>query len=803
MESKAGVEEKRVKSTIIRRRAKVETPTPEPEAAPAPAVVVDSPVVEEVKAATVAPVVPQEVATPAPQAPVTRVISTTPKTPITPVRTGNYISAPVLRTGLDKPKTTTPPPSSQAAKPAVARPGGVPGAPEEAPTEEEAAAAAAKDKARKPAKRKSRDELDMEMIERAGGLRRAAELMEFAPERLERVFKPDRNAKKKKKVVVREFKKTEITTPKAIKRVIRIEGAIRVSDLAHNMSVKASDVLKKLMALGMMANINQVVDADTALLVAQEFGYEVENVEFKESEFLENLHQNKTEDDESLASRPPIVTVMGHVDHGKTSLLDAIRSAQVAEGEAGGITQHIGAYEVKSSKGLITFVDTPGHEAFTAMRARGAQVTDIVILVVAADDGVMPQTVEAVHHAKAANVPLIVAVNKIDKPSADPGRVERGLMEHGLISEQLGGDTMFIKVSAKTKQGIDELLDMISLQAEVLDLKANPNKKAVGTVIEARLDKGRGPVATVIVQEGTLKVGDIVVAGTGMGKVRALLEYTGQQAKEAGPSKPVEILGLSEVPSAGDKFHVMNSEEEARELASHRSNKIKEQKQLQASQPVRLEDLYAKAAAGELPELRVIVKSDVQGSVEALKEILGKIPSDKAKVMVLHSGVGAITESDVMLAVASKAIIFGFHVRPDGKARDLAEREKIQIRSYNIIYEVVDEVKKAMAGLLKPTYQEKYLGRADVRQVFTVSKVGAIAGCGVTDGKIIRSASVRLLRDNAVIYTGKIGSLKRFKDDAKEVTLGMECGIGIENYNDVKAGDQIECFHVEEIAAQL
>ncbi len=794
MESKAGVEEKRVKSTIIRRRAKVETPT-----ADVAATVVDP--VEEASA----PVVETKPLVSEPE-----VLTTTVKTeiiqkpiasrPIMPPRTGTHIGGPVLRTGLDKPRPA--PATATLARPGI--PGTLP--PKEGtgtPEDEAAAAAAAKDKLRKPAKRKSRDELEMEMIDRAGGLRKAAELMEFAPERLERVFKPDRNSKKKKKVIVKEFKKTEITTPKAIKRVIRIEGAIRVSDLAHSMSVKASDVLKKLMVLGVMATINQVVDSDTALLVAQEFGYEVENVEFKETEFLENLHQKTDEKEEMLVARPPIVTVMGHVDHGKTSLLDAIRSAQVAEGEAGGITQHIGAYEVKSSKGPITFVDTPGHEAFTAMRARGAQVTDIVILVVAADDGVMPQTIEAVHHAKAANVPLIVAVNKIDKPSADPARVERGLMEQGLVSEQLGGDTIFVKVSAKTKQGIDELLEMVSLQAEVQALKSNPNKKAVGTVIEARLDKGRGPVATVIVQEGTLRVGDIVVAGTGMGKVRALIDSFGNQVKDAGPSKPVEILGLSEVPLAGDKFHVMNSEEEARSLAEHRNKKIKEQKQLQASQPTRLEDLYAKAAEGTLPELRVIVKSDVQGSVEALKEILGKIPSDKARVTVLHSAVGGVTESDVMLAVASKAIIFGFHVRPDAKARELAEREKIQIRSYNIIYEVVDEVKKAMSGLLKPTYQEKYLGRAEVRQVFTVSKVGTIAGCGVLDGKILRSASVRLLRDNAIVYTGKIGSLKRFKDDAREVTTGMECGIGIENYNDVKVGDQIECFQVEEIAGQL
>jgi len=744
MDVKAGVEEKRVKSTIIRRRAKVET-TPPPEE-----------------------VVP--VSTEAPEKTATE-------------KTASAVSQKTEAAKTTEIKTSTS---------TTTRPGVVAVEP-----------VSEKDKPKKTAKKKSRDELEMEMIERAGGLKKAAELMEVAPERLERVFKPDKNSKKKKRVLMhsKEFKKTEITTPKAIKRVIRMEGAMTVADLSHRMSVKAGDVLKKLMDLGVMVTINQLIDSDTSLLVAHDFGYEVENVSFQEDSVLEN--KTEQEDPALKKVRPPIVTVMGHVDHGKTSLLDAIRSAQVAAGEAGGITQHIGAYDVTIPKGTITFIDTPGHEAFTAMRARGAQVTDIVILVVAGDDGIMPQTIEAIHHSKAANVPIIVAVNKMDKPEADLGRVERGLMEHGLVSEKLGGDTIILPVSAKTKQGVEELLEMILIQSEVLELKANPDKRAVGTVIEARLDKGRGPIVTIVVQEGTLKVGDIVVAGAAAGKVRALIDSQGSNIKEAGPSKPVEVLGLSDVPMAGDKLYAMDSEEDARLIAEHREKKVRELKQQAAVQPTRLEDLYAKVAQGELPELRIIVKADVQGSVEALKEVLAKLSNDRVRISILHGGVGAVNESDVMLAVASRAIIIGFQVRPDSKARELAEREKIQIRSYSIIYEVVDEMKKAMEGLLKPTYEEKYLGRAEVRQTFTVSKVGTIAGCGVMDGKIVRSASARLLRDGTVVYQGKLSSLKRFKDDAREVTTGLECGIGIENYNDVKVGDIIEAFIIEEIAGKF
>ncbi|HSA58141.1 MAG TPA: translation initiation factor IF-2 [bacterium] len=762
-----------MKATVIRRRAKAE---PEAPAAPAPAP-------EPAEAA------PASEAAAALEATVSEGKAAAPAAP-----TAAAPSATAPRSPSDKLVAVV---TQVAPRPAV-RPG-VAGA----PPMSEAAEAAERERLKKAqARRKSRDELEMEMIERAGGLKKAADLMESAPERLERVFRPEKSSKKKHKILAkRDFKKTEITTPKAIKRIVRIEGAITVADLAKRMSVKATDVVKKVIDLGTMATVNQALDTDTATLVAHEFGYEVENVAFAEASILDK--PEAVEDQGEKQHRPPIVTVMGHVDHGKTSLLDAIRKTQVAAGEAGGITQHIGAYDVQTPKGKITFIDTPGHEAFTSMRARGAQVTDIVILVVAADDGIMPQTVEAINHAKAAKVPILVAINKIDKPEADVGRVERGLMEHGLVSERLGGDTILLPVSAKTGKGVEELLEMILIQSEVLDLKASETKRALGTIIEARLDKGRGPVATVIIQEGTLRVGDIIVAGLAYGKVRALVDALGKSIKEAGPSKPVEVLGLSSVPMAGDKLNAMESDEDARTIADHREKKAREVRTQAGVLPTRLEDLYAKTVKGGLPELKVIVKGDVQGSVEALREALQKIKSEKVTVAVIHTAVGAVTESDVMLAVASNAIIIGFNVRPDSNARNLAEREKIQIRTYNIIYDVIEDMKKAMEGLLQPTYEEKYLGRAEVRQIFTISKVGTIAGCFVTDGKILRSASVRLLRDGKVVTQGKISSLKRFKEDAREVATGIECGIGIENYNDVKAGDVIEAFEIQEFATKL
>ncbi|HIE08009.1 MAG TPA: translation initiation factor IF-2 [Desulfarculaceae bacterium] len=592
--------------------------------------------------------------------------------------------------------------------------------------------------------------------------------------------------------------KTEITMPKMIKRVVKITDAITVGELAKKMGVKAGEIITKLMGMGSMVTINQMIDFDTATLVAEEYGHTVENVAFDEELVLK-----RTEDiPEDMVRRPPVVTIMGHVDHGKTSLLDAIREARVAEGEAGGITQHIGAYMVSLEKGDISFVDTPGHEAFTSMRSRGAGVTDIVILVVAADDGVMPTTIESINHAKAAEVPIIVAINKIDKDNARPDEVRRQLSEHGLQSEDWGGDTIFVEVSAKLQQNLDSLLEMVLLQAEMMEIVANPNKAASGVVLESRLDRGKGPIATVLVQEGTVKSGDFVVAGLYSGRVRALLDDKGRQIESAGPSIPVEILGLSGVPSAGDDFNVVQSEKKAKELTSNRQHKARE-KDISKTSKISLEDLFEQMEEGTVEQLNVIVKGDVQGSVEAVSESLKKQATSKVKVDVVHAAVGGVKEADVMLAAASQAIIVAFNVRPDLKAQHLAERENVDIRLYSVIYDLLDDLKKAMEGLLAPDIREVYLGRAEVREAFNVSKVGTIAGCRVIDGKVKRNADIRLLRDDVVIVEGKISSLKRFKDDAKEVASGFECGIGIENYNDIKAGDVIEAFVMEEVAAKL
>lgn len=593
-------------------------------------------------------------------------------------------------------------------------------------------------------------------------------------------------------------RKTEITVPKAIKRIIKISESITVGELAKRMGIKATDLIRVLMKMGMMVTINHPLDVDTATLVAAEFGYEIENVAIDVDEMLESVPDAP----ESLRKRPPVVTIMGHVDHGKTSLLDAIREANVIAGEAGGITQHIGAYDVELNGRKITFLDTPGHEAFTAMRARGAKVTDIVILVVAADDGVMPQTREAVNHSKAAGVPIIVAINKIDKPEAKPERVKQELMEFGLVSEEWGGETIFVEVSAKKRVNLPELLEMVLLQADVMDLKANPDKDARGTIVEAKLDRGRGPVATVLVQEGTLKVGDYFVAGVHSGRVRAMQNDRGDKVTEAGPSMPVEVIGFTGVPDAGDVFISLVDEKRAKEIASHRQQKFRET-ELAKHSKMSLEQLYDKIQKGEVKDLNAIVKADVQGSVEAVSESLRKLSTDAVRLNVIHSSVGAITETDVNLASASNAIILGFNVRPEPKASALAEKEGVDIRLYNIIYDAVEDIKKAMEGLLEPTLREKYLGRAEVREVFSVPKVGNVAGCYVQDGKMIRNAQVRLLRDNVVIYEGKMSSLRRFKDDVKEVATGYECGIGLENYNDIKVGDVIEDFEIEKIATTL
>ena len=621
-------------------------------------------------------------------------------------------------------------------------------------------------------------------------------------EKRERVFEPGpksgKGKKKNKEQRAPEGRKTEITTPKAIKRIIRISESITVGELAKRMGVKATDLIRVLMKQGMMVTINHPLDVDTATILSADFGYEIENVAIDLEEIVETIPDTP----ESLEKRPPVVTIMGHVDHGKTSLLDAIREANVIAGEAGGITQHIGAYDVELNGRKITFLDTPGHEAFTAMRARGAKVTDIVILVVAADDGVMPQTREAINHSKAAGVPIIVAINKIDKPDSKPERVKQELTEFGLQSSDWGGDTTMVEVSAKKRLNLEELLEMVLLQADLMELKANPNKPAKGTIVEAKLDKGRGPVATVLVQEGTLKIGDYFVVGVHSGRVRAMQNDRAEKVIEAGPSIPVEVIGLPGVPDAGDVFVAMKDEKQAKEIATLRQIKQREV-ELAKHSKLSLDDLYKKIQSGEVKDLNVIVKGDVQGSVEAVGESLRKLSTDAVRLNVIHSAVGAVTESDVNLATASNAIIIGFSVRPEVKAQAMAEKEGVDIRLYNVIYDAVEDVKKAMEGLLAPTFKEKYLGRAEVREVFSVPKIGNIAGCYIQDGKVIRNAQVRLLRDNVVIYTGKMSSLRRFKDDVKEVATGYECGIGLENYNDIKLGDIIEAFEMEKVASTL
>jgi translation initiation factor IF-2 len=619
------------------------------------------------------------------------------------------------------------------------------------------------------------------------------------------IFEPNRMGGKKKRggKQSKQAKQTEVTISKAIKRIIRISDSITVGELAKRMGVKANELIAELMRQGSMVTINHPLDFDSAAILASEFNYEVENVAFDEETILE-VEQAKEQEDstEDLEVRPPVVTIMGHVDHGKTSLLDAIREANVTEGEAGGITQHIGAYDVELDGKKITFLDTPGHEAFTAMRARGAGVTDIVILVVAADDGVMPQTKEAINHSKAAGVPLIIAVNKIDKPDANPERVKQELTEFELVPEEWGGDTIFVEVSAKQHTNLDTLLEMILLQAEVLELQANPDKRAKGSIVEARLDKGRGPVTTVLVQDGTLKTGDAIVAGLHYGRVRSMTTATGKQVKVAGPSFPVEVTGLAGVPDAGDTFHAVESEKAAKDVSQHRQQKQREI-DLAKSSKVSLDQLFAKMQEGEVVELSVIIKADVQGSVEAVRDTLEKLSTESCRLNVIHTGVGGISESDVTLATASSAIVLGFNVRPETKAKTLAETEKVDIRLYSVIYDAVNDIRDAMEGLLAPTLKEKDLGRVEVRETFHVSRVGTIAGCYVLDGKIVRNAQIRLVRDNVVIWEGKLNSLKRFKDDVKEVASGYECGIGLENYNDIKIGDIIEAFEMEEIKTTL
>lgn len=610
-----------------------------------------------------------------------------------------------------------------------------------------------------------------------------------------RAGKPHGKEKKKEQRTVEEI---EATKMKASKRVVRMGETITVGDLAKQMSLKVGEVIGKLMGLGVMATINQVIDKDIATIVAEEFEYTVESTTVSEEQLTEEIG---AEDQSNLQPRPPVVTVMGHVDHGKTSLLDAIRSSTVAEKEHGGITQHIGAYRVTKDGRDITFIDTPGHAAFTQMRARGAQVTDIVILVVAADDGVMPQTIEALNHAKAAEVPIVVAVNKMDKPNVNPDRVKQQLAERGLNPEEWGGDTMFVPVSALAKTGLDNLLEAVLLQAEVLELKANPETRARGTVIEARQDRGRGTVATVLVQNGNLNIGDIFVCGADSGRVRSMTDHRGEKVERALPSTPVEITGFTTIPSAGDDFLVVESESVARQVVEMRAAKKAAEDRALASGPISLEEFSRRA--NQLAELNVIVKADVHGSAEAVRQAIEEISTEKVRVRVVHSAVGGITESDVQLAIASKALIVGFNVRAETRATAEAERVGIELRFYRIIYELIDDVKKAMVGLLEPNRVEEHLGRAQVKQTFVVPKLGTIAGCYVQSGTIKRGALVRLMRDGAVIYEGKMGSLRRFKDDVKEVASGYECGIGIEGYNDIKPEDEIEVYQIKEIAQEL
>ncbi len=628
--------------------------------------------------------------------------------------------------------------------------------------------------------------------------------------------KRKKRKKKKKEDQVEEVPFEELSEEEQLQRLIEeeerartvvIPEVISVREFAEKLGVEPNQVLQDLISLGKFVAINQPIDFETAAKVAEKYDKVVKLEGAEEEEAALEAELAETPDrEEDLKPRPPIITVMGHVDHGKTTLLDYIRNTKVAEREAGGITQHIGAsvVETQTSEGkkTLVFLDTPGHEAFTAMRARGAQVTDIAVLVVAADDGVMPQTIEAINHAKAAGVPIIVAINKIDKPGANPERVKQELTQHGLIPEDWGGDTVMVPVSAKTGEGVDELLEMIALQAELMELKANPNKPARGVVLEAKLDKKRGPVATLLVQQGTLKVGDPVVAGLYAGKIRAMFDDKGRPVKEAGPSMPVEVLGLENVPMAGDKFYVVESLEKARQIAEKRQE-LARQSALEKEKRVSLEELFSKMQAGEVKELNIVLKADAQGSIEAIRKSLEELSNDEVKVQVIHAGVGPITENDIMLAAASNAIVIGFNVRPDSAARKAAEREKVDVRTYRVIYDIVDEVKKAMQGLLEPEEKEVYLGSAEVRATFKVPKVGTVAGCYVRDGVIRRNANVRLVRDGVVIYEGKIASLKRFKDDVKEVQAGYECGVGLENFNDIKVGDVIECYTIEKVKREL
>ena len=807
------VEETRIKPTVIRRRKKVTVEVaPEPTAEPEVSDAAEEPVeeipaiaepVEETPVAEDAPEAVQE--QPAEEAVVEakaepeEVAKDKKTTKVVKKKGKKETSAKIIQLPLkpvEKPAKESPAKKGKPKAKTDPRPTGKPAAPK--------AGAGAQDKPGKDAKKKKwqkkgeEGDQDRKFLKKKISFRKKSVVEgQDLYDSGHRSRKPRKGGKSK---IPASAQKTQITTAKAIKRRIKIDEAIVLSELAKRMGIKAGEMIRTLMGLGFMATVNQSIDYDTAALVAAEFNYEVERAgaAFEEEEIL----KQEADDPEKLQERPPVVTIMGHVDHGKTSLLDVIRKTRVTDMEAGGITQHIGAYHVATDKGHIAFLDTPGHEAFTAMRARGAQITDIVVLVVAADDGVMPQTLEAINHARAAEVPIIVAVNKIDKANADPDRVKRELAENGLTPEDWGGDTIFLHVSAKEKEGIDGLLEMISLQAEVLELKANADKPAIGHVVEAKIDSGRGPVATVLVREGTLKNGEPVVCGIHYGKIRALLNDRGIPVQSAGPSIPVEVLGLSGVPMAGDELIVLEDEKRAKQVSLHRVQKYRSQELAQTNR-LSLDKLYEQMQQGIVKDLNIIMKADVHGSNEALVEALTKLSNEEVKVNVVHSATGTITESDISLATVSNAIIIGFNVRPTPKIQALANEENVDMRFYNVIYDVIKDVKGALVGLMESTYKEHVMGSAEVREVFQIPKVGAIAGCYVTDGKFQRGQKIRVVRDGVQIYDGKNSSLRRFKDDAKEVQSGYECGIGVENFNDIKVGDVLECYYLEEIRPQI
>jgi len=745
---------------VIRRRKLKAEPKPKPEPAAASEHGIETPPPQEVVTAGESAETPLEGEEPAvaPEAPVV-----TPPQPPPPV---------AATTSTRSSGETSPKPRSREGKPA------------------DRAAQQTRKQFKEVVNLREQEQIARQVTSRTAGRPVVVDSRAFASPR--RVRRDDLSPKKKKKKVA--------AAPKPARRVVRVEGQISVGELARQLGAKAAQVQGKLMALGTMVSINQSVDLETASKVAREYGFEVQDTGFQEEHFL---GEGSDRSDGKLVPRPPVVTVMGHVDHGKTSLLDALRQTNVVAGEAGGITQHIGAYHVTVGSQTLAFIDTPGHAAFTAMRARGAEVTDIVILVVAASEGIMPQTIEAIDHAKAAGVPIVVAVNKCDLPDANPQLTRQRLMEHGVVVEDYGGDVLAVDISATQRTNLDKLLEAVTLQAELLEPKADPTLRGEGVVLEAKLEKGRGPVATVLVQNGTLTRGDTVVVGTHFGRIRQMLNDRGEVVKEAPPSTPVQVVGLSGTPNAGDLLHVVESERIAKDIVAHREEQLRLQSGRAVRPRVSLEDLFARAEGGGPRELNVILKADTQGSAEALRESLEHLPTDKVKLNVLHTAVGGVTESDVQLAQASGAIVIGFHVRPDAKARRAAESAGVDVRSYQIIYEVVDEVRRAMAGLLPPTRREVVIGQAEVRQTFTIPRVGTIAGCYVTDGTIRRNASCRVVRDGVQAYLGHFGSLKRFKDDVREVQSGFECGIGIEGFNDVKVGDVIEAFEVEEQPAEL